>query len=632
MEIILLLAMLMALIGAAGACMDVWKGQRGMVKWFERGQLLVTSLVLIASGILWKALLTRDFSYKYVANYTSLNLPDFYAFTAFWAGRSGSLLFWLLIITVAGVLFFRTKKYRQLPEQTKTAYWMLFFFVEGFFLFLLTGLSQPHTALSPIPMDGKGLNPLLQNPGMAFHPPLLFIGYGLLTIPACLSLAMAVTCGQDAWMRLTQGWVLPAWAFLSAGIILGGWWAYMELGWGGYWAWDPVENASIIPWFAATAYLHTSILGQRYGVFKRINIILINLAFLLCIVGTYIVRSGIIESVHAFGGGGVGGPLLTFILTYLFLTFGGASFANVDKNRLELDIISRQGFVVVAVWIFLALGGVILLGTMWPVISLGWETNPVGVTAGFYNTVTMPLFVLMGMLLLLCPWLSWTGGVVDKNRLIISTVSALALAVSGWVSGIRMLLPLMGFSAAAGFTISFIMLALEKRVFMSKRFWVAHGTHLGIALMIIGVAISGPYQQKKEKVLAQGESLTLGGYDFTYEKLVDSMSHGVKSKEAVVHVTQNGKPLGTLKPAQLIFPENDHPHTEVSTIFSLGKEFYATIHDVKNGRLEPLIVSINPMVNWIWIGGTLVCLFPFAALLPARKQEKSRNDEAESGV
>ncbi|MBC17294.1 MAG: cytochrome C biogenesis protein CcmF [Desulfovibrio sp.] len=627
MEIGLVLAMLLSLIAAAWACLDTWQGQIGTVKWLEKGQVAVSSLIVLASGILWTALMSRDFSFKYVSQYTNLNLPDFYAVTAFWAGRSGSLLFWLLIVTVSGAIFLGTKKYRELPEQTKVAFWLLFFTIQGFFLFLLTGLSQPYIQLSPIPADGEGLNPLLQNPGMAFHPPLLFFGYGLLTIPACLSLAMALTKGQDSWMLLTRGWVLPAWAFLSAGIILGGWWAYMELGWGGYWAWDPVENASIIPWFAATAYLHTSILGQRYGIFKRINIVLINLAFLLCIVGTYIVRSGIIESVHAFGGGGVGGPLLVFILGYLFLTLVGARDANTDNTaRLDMNAFSRQGLLVFSIWIFLALGSVILLGTMWPVISLGWESNPVGVTAGFYNTVTMPLFVIMGLLLLVCPWFSWKEGVQWRSRLGISILSALCLGVAAYIGGIRMILPLVGFSAGAGVVISIVMLALQKNALASKRFWIAHGTHLGIALMILGVAISGPYQQKKEIVVAEGQSFTFAGYDFEYKGIVRSESRGVKSNAAHIIVRHQGKEIGTLEPSQLIFSNNDHPHTEVSTLFSLGKELYATIHDVNNGQLEPLIVNVNPLINWIWVGGTLVCLFPFIVLLPKRKRKPHTAD------
>ena len=623
MEVGLMAAMLLSLIAAAWACLDTYQGQSGTLRWLERGQYSVVSLLVLASGILWTALMSRDFSFKYVYQYTSLNLPDFYAVTAFWAGRSGSLLFWLLIIAVSGTVFLRTKKYSDLPEQTKVAFWLLFFTVQGFFLFLLTSLSQPYIALSPVPADGEGLNPLLQNPGMAFHPPLLFLGYGFLTIPACLSLSMALTKGQDAWMKLTRGWVLPAWAFLSAGIILGGWWAYMELGWGGYWAWDPVENASIIPWFAATAYLHTSILGQRYGPFKRINIVLINLAFLLCIVGTYIVRSGIIESVHAFGGGGVGGPLLVFILAYLFLVLVGTAQAHTDKPKHEMIALSRQGLLVFSVWIFLALGSVILLGTMWPVISLGWESNPVGVTAGFYNTVTMPLFICIGLLLLVCPWLSWKEGIQHRERFIISTLSAVCLGGAAYFSGIRMVLPLVGFSAGAGVIVSTIMLALQKKALTSRRFWIAHGTHLGIALMIVGVAISGPYQSKKELVLAEGQSFAFSGYNFEYKEMVHSESNGIKSRVARIIVSHKGKEIGVLEPSQLIFPNNDHPHTEVSTLFSFGKELYATIHDVEDGRLEPLIVSVNPLVNWVWLGGTFVCLFPFIVLLPKRNRESA---------
>ncbi|MBI9111914.1 heme lyase CcmF/NrfE family subunit [Maridesulfovibrio ferrireducens] len=621
MEMALVISMFVSLLAAAWGCLNIWKGQTDSIKWLERGQLLVISLVVFSSIILLCALITRDFSFKYVADYTSLGLSNFYAVTAFWAGRPGSLLFWLLVITVGGTIFLGTKKYSDLPEETKVAYWMLYFAIQAFFLFILTSASPPFTQLANIPADGTGLNPLLQNPGMAFHPPLLFFGYGLFTVPACLSIAMAITRGEDSWMKLTRGWVLPAWSFLSAGIVLGAWWAYMELGWGGYWAWDPVENASIIPWFVATAYLHTSILGQRYGVFKRINIILVNLTFLMCVVGTYIVRSGIIASVHAFGGGGVGGLLLAFILFYLFLTLSASFFANVKKSKLEANAFSRQGLLVITVWTFIALGTVIFLGTMWPVISLGWETNPVGVNAGFYNTVTMPLFTLIGLLLLICPWFSWNEGIQDKTGLAVSIFTALCLSGAAWFGGIRMILPLIAFGSGAGIIASTIMLALRNKTLSSKRFWIAHGTHLGVALMIIGVAISGPYATTQQVAISEGQTFSFSGYEFTYKELTASKRHGIASKMANIVVSKNGQEVGILKPEQLTFPGNNHPHSEVSTIFSFGRELYATIHDIKNGRLEPLTVSVHPLVNWIWVGGTLVTLFPFVVFFPARKKK-----------
>ncbi|WP_031480310.1 heme lyase CcmF/NrfE family subunit [Maridesulfovibrio frigidus] len=626
MEMTLVLAMFISLAAAAWGCLNAWQGQNSSLKWLEKGQLVVISLISISSIVLLYALMTRDFSFKYVADYTSIDLPNLYAATAFWAGRPGSLLFWLLIIAVGGTLFLRTKNYADLPQETKIAYWMVYFAIQAFFLFILTTASQPFIELLHPPADGTGLNPLLQNPGMAFHPPLLFFGYGLFTVPACLAIAMAITKGDDSWMKLTRNWVLPAWSFLTAGIVLGAWWAYMELGWGGYWAWDPVENASIIPWFVATAYLHTSILGHRYGVLKRVNIVLINLTFLLCVVGTYIVRSGIIKSVHAFGGGGVGGLLLTFIILYLFLTLTAALFANTKKTKLEAEAFSRQGLLVVAVWVFIALGTVIFLGTMWPVISLGWEANPVGVNAGFYNTVTMPLFTLMGLLLLICPWFSWKEGVQDKYGLGVSVFTALCLSGAAWFSGIRMILPLVAFGAGSGVIASTIMLALRNNLLSSKRFWTAHGTHLGVALMIVGVAISGPYSTTHRVAVSPGQSFEFSGYEFTYKDLTKSKTEAVGSVMANIEVRKDGDMVGVLHPQQLTYSTNDHPHSEVSTIFSFGKEVYATIHDISNGRLEPLTVSVHPLVNWIWVGGTLSTLFPFIVFFPRRKKKTSDSD------
>lgn len=334
----LLLAMLASLLGGALACMEAWHGQRHKLPWLERCQDAAVFLMTCASAALLGGLLSRDFSLAYVADYTDSLLPIFYTVTAFWAGQAGSLLFWGLTMGAAGAIFARTSRYRGLAPATKVLFWLFFLTLQGFFLVLLTGPNNPFVSLASPPPDGKGLNPLLRNVGMIFHPPLLFIGYAGFAVPACLALAATLSGEGRAWLEAARNWILGSWTFLTAGILLGGWWSYMELGWGGYWAWDPVENASLIPWLVASAYLHTAVIESRRGKLQRINVFLMALTTISAFFATYLVRSGVVESLHAFGDGGVGTPLLVFTLSALYVALFTALCAPVPGETARPSV------------------------------------------------------------------------------------------------------------------------------------------------------------------------------------------------------------------------------------------------------------------------------------------------------
>ena len=401
----MLFALLLSILGAGLACIEAWTERGKALPWLERLNMSSVILVAFASAILLRALVSRDFTLSYVTQYTDSTLPLFYTITAFWAGQAGSLLFWALVMGAASVLFLFSNTYQKLDPKTKLYFWMFFLPVQAFFLLLLTGPSSPFVTLVTPPVDGQGLNPLLRNFGMVLHPPLLFIGYAGFTIPACLALASTMTGERRLWVEGAHNWNVASWSLLTSGILLGGWWAYMELGWGGYWAWDPVENASLIPWFSATAFLHTSIIERRFGALPRTNVFLACLTLLLCIFATYLVRSGVVESLHAFGEGGVALPLILAISFGMIVSAAVALVrpAGMVPSLPGLD--SKQGMVVLLVWLLIALGAIVLMGTLWPVISQLWETNPVGVNQGFYNTICLPLFTAMAMLLALAPWL-----------------------------------------------------------------------------------------------------------------------------------------------------------------------------------------------------------------------------------
>lgn len=599
---------------------DLSKNRDNVLVWMERGQLTCTGLFCLSSWILCLALVHRDFSFMYVQEYTDTFLPTFYALTAFWAGQNGSFLFWGLMLAVLGSIMIFTPGYRMLAPKTKIWFWVFFLLVQGFFLFLLTGVSNPFVQLINPPAQGNGMNPLLQNPGMIFHPPLLFIGYAGFTIPCCLAFALCMTGEPLAWMHRGRNWVLVSWIFLTAGIILGAWWSYMELGWGGYWAWDPVENASLIPWFSAAALLHTSLIGRtRKGLLKT-NLFLVSLTLLLCFYGTFVVRSGFIQSLHAFGSGGVGIPLITFILAALFLTFMVMYVCRNAPSR-ELDgMLSKPGILLVVVWLLLALGGIVFLGVNWPVISGLWSANAIGLGPDFYNRVCMPPFAVLVLLLAFCPWLAWKSGFKTSLGLYISLGALLIAGVGFWLIGITRPVALLGASSAVGVIVSIVTLFCLNPLLRKQLWaWGAYGVHLGVALVALGIAFSGPYQVNEEGILHKGETLTIGKYELLYNDFLIKDDPAMTAYEARLMVAKDGKPLGILAPQKRMYANFDQSFAEVSIIPGLGDEVYATLLGFDEDKNISVKISINPLVNWIWIGGTLMSL---AAFLCFRRQRR----------
>lgn len=617
-----LLLALFCSFGLAGlGCYRAWNGDSGYVRLMERGQYLCTAAIVLTSAILLYALATRDFSFAYVRDYTDTFLPQFYALTAFWAGQDGSFLFWVLCIALFGVFAVLSPGYRRLSPEVRQSFWIFFFLIQGFFLVMLTGPSNPCIELVPAPVEGRGLNPLLQNPGMIFHPPLLFLGYAGFTIPFCLALAIRLAGDNKSWLDASVNWVLVSWIFLTAGIVLGAWWAYMELGWGGYWAWDPVENASLIPWLSATAFLHTSIISRRRGALYRTNFFLVGLTFLLCIFGTFVVRSGIIDSVHAFGGSEVGMPLLWAMLIGLGLTLF-VTFRSHEGEATHLDELwSRPGLLMVAGWILLGVGLIVFLGVNWPVLSTLWSDNPVGLDAGFYNRVCLPLLALLTLALAVCPWMHWKQGVANPSMLALVTGVGVAAGLVFGLKGITHPVALLGAAAACMAMTTIVLLFVTQKDVRARRYaWGAYGVHLGVAMMALGVAFSGPYQQAGEAVLEKGGTMTLGEYSLTYDHFREDHTPAMEVYEARLQVERDGVRVGTLTPQKRMYRNFSQTFAEVSVIPSLGDELYATLLGFNEDQDVSVKVSINPLVNWIWIGGTLMCLAAFLCWRTGRRK------------
>ncbi|MGE4535839.1 MAG: heme lyase CcmF/NrfE family subunit [Desulfovibrio sp.] len=614
----LLVAMLLCLAAAATAIFGLWRRDYCRLALLERAHLVVFVATLLASAILTIALWRRDFSFVYVAEYTDTLLPLFYAVTAFWAGQAGSMLFWMLVLAVFGGGFALAPSYKKLSPATKYAYWMFFFAIEAFFLLLLTGPSNPFLEAVPPPAQGRGLNPLLRNPGMIFHPPLLFLGYAGFAVPACLGLAAWLVGETRSFVATARNTAILSWLFLTAGIVLGGWWSYMELGWGGYWAWDPVENASLIPWLVGTAFLHTAIVERRTKALAKTNVALAVVTFISCILGTYLVRSGVVDSLHAFGEGGVGDPILLFMIFALVLlasvlVAGAPYFAGRGKQLAGL--FSVPGFLVVLAWLMLALSAVVLLGTMWPVISKLWSANPVGLDAGFYNRVCLPLFAMATFLVALCPLLSWTEGVRDKLGLAIVAGGFVGGGAVLYASGVHLPLALFGGACAIAAMVCVAYVFIRQRHARSRSGALgAYCVHLGLALLTLGVAFSGPYQISREVVLTPGRAMRIGDFTMTYTDLERETNPAVSIARAVIDVTKNGRTVGRLTPERRIYKGFEQPFAEVSTIPSLGDELYATLLSATDQKAASIKISVNPLVNWVWIGGALMSLAPFLSL------------------
>ncbi len=625
----LLIFAFMASIGCAGfGLIQAWNEKTTGLKVLEKVNFLITLCFALSSSILLFALATHDYSLNYVAGYTDNALAYFYCLAAFWAGQPGSMLFWALAVAIMGSVFALTRGYAACPEKTRLWFWIFFFTITGAFATMLVLWGNPFLMTSPAPADGSGLNPLLQNPGMIIHPPLLFIGYGGFAIPSCMALAQAVTSrSEDArpWHETTRGFFITAWCFLTAGILLGAWWAYMELGWGGYWAWDPVENASLIPWLIATATLHTVILEKSRSKLVRVNIFLISLTTISGFFATYLVRSGVVNSVHAYGQGPVGTPLLTFIFFLCAATILAVSLSKKGEGELE-NPFSREGALCLTALILLVLAFIILNGTMWPVFSRLWSDVPVGLDAKFYNAVCLPIGTLLLLLLAFCPSLSWKFGIQHKSWLISAVLGGAATAAAAYLLSYQRIHPLVAQFACGAIGLC-CLFAIVQRLSGKKSAFRTGSlvSHLGLALCAIGIAFSGPYNEKNDLVLAEGDTQPVSSYKVTLRAAETGRGTDYEYLRAVLEVrNEKGEIIATLKPEKRAYDKfGGMLFSEVDVASSFGEEIYSSVSGL-DGR-DNMIVQINiePMVSWIWLGAVVLSLAPLLNLRRRKAQDEA---------
>ncbi len=636
--VILTFSFFAALGLTAVAAGQLLKGRTRGLNWLEYGHLAITLSLAAAVILLLLSLISGNFALVYVAVHTDRALPLLYRICALWAGQEGSLLLWAAAAAAFCLIFRFSRVYTRLGDSTRLMFWALHFLIMAFFLLLLITWSNPFTRLIPAPQDGLGLNPVLRHPGMILHPPLLLLGYAGLILPACLAAAQSFVPRKGSeyqWIMLTRPYTLTAWLLLTAGIILGAWWSYMELGWGGYWAWDPVENASLIPWLLATAFLHTALLERNRQILSRANVLLAGLAFSATLIATWLTRGGAVASLHSFGQSPVSVPLFLAVLISLALVIAAAAAARPVRQvghpatpRAMPAPLTRDGLICLGVWLLLALAAVILAATLAPAVSGLWSAQPVGLTPAFYNRVCLPLFIALAAILFAAflrepqgpfPWVRAALWLV-----VIGLPLALLLGPARPLSALAFLFSLA--FAALGFTCLPRIWSAKARCHLNP---AAYALHLGFAVMVLAVAASGPHKLETTTTLAPGQQARLGDYTFTLREITqaDDTFGRRLIDTAHLHITgPGGKPAGDLAPT-VILHYKTHNITvthEAVILSSLSRDIYAALLSRHEDGKATLALSIHPLINWLWIGGALMCLAAAARLARHRSYRHGR--------
>ncbi len=615
--------------------------------WVRVGRMALTFIfVLLAVGMvaLIYSFLARDFSVNYVATNSNSQLPLFYTIAAVWGGHEGSLLLWVFILsafsTIAVWLHWRTQ-----PAIMPYLIGMECLVILGFLLLILF-LSSPFDRLIPAPPDGKDLNPLLQDPAMVMHPPMLYMGYVGFSIPFSFAMA-ALLSGRlgEEWIKVTQRWTIFAWICLTTGILLGGYWAYYELGWGGYWGWDPVENASFMPWLVGTAFLHSVMVQEKRKMFKVWNLFLIIVTFSLSLIGTFLVRSGVLTSVHTFATDPERGLyILMFVTTIIGTAFGSLMLrANKLKSQIEMDsMVSRESVFLFNNLFFLVAAATVFLGTLYPLMIETWKGAKVTVGPPYYNAVFMP--IALGLLFLMgvgpyIPWRKASRASLQKNFLIPVCVGAIS-AVVLFALGIRSPFALTG-AFVVGFSGTAILIdfgkisslyARRKSINLLKGFLSAFTanqrrysglvTHVGVLVLVIGIIASTVYQTEKVVSLRVGDEFAIDGYRVKLERIHDVRGKNWSAQEGVFEVYEGDTLLTKLRPQKRVYDASQTPTTESAIYAKNMGHIFLTMPDVSADGVAVARGVINPLILWVWGGGGIMGLGVLLNIFRPRKRDE----------
>lgn len=622
-------------------CASLWGVRQRREAWVVSATQAVYAVwgcVVIASIALIHALLSRDFNVEYVASYSSSTLPTHYTIAAFWGGQKGSLLFWTLVLScfTALVHFQNREKNRQLmPYVTATL-----MTISLFFLGMLCFITPPFERLAFTPAEGSDLNPLLQNYWMTIHPPALYLGFISASIPFAFAIA-ALATGKlgDVWIRTTRRWALTSWFFLSMGNLLGGRWAYEVLGWGGYWAWDPVENAAIMPWFTATAYLHSVMIQEKKNMLKVWNMVLVILTFALTIFGTFLTRSGVISSVHSFTQSGLGPYFMAFLVVILIISFGLLLYRLPDlKSENELDsVLSRESAFLLNNLVLVGLAFATFWGTVFPILSEWVRGVKITVGPPFFNQVNGPLGVLLLLLTGIGPVIAWRRASLKSLRRNFTTpvLWGLGIGVMFFVFGYRNYYAVTVFSIG-GFVLGTIFVefyrgmrarqamlnenssqALGKLMGKNPRRYGGYVVHVGVVLIGIGIAGSSFFKIEEQITVEQGQTFEVGRYTLEYAGIEPYDDSHYSSQIAQVKVLVDGEQIDTVLPEKRFYKKQEQPTTEVSIRPTLLEDLYVVLgsYDPPSG-LATFQVFVNPLLSWIWVGGIVLIIGTCIVMAP----------------
>ncbi len=604
---------------------------------------LVSAVMTVASGVIVHAFVVGDFSIKYVQRYSESAQPLGYKLASYWGGLDGSIMFWVFLLSVFGAIavYVNRERHRELIPYVVATLSV----ISMFFLFLMVIHKNPFsTFLSTPPPDGNGLNPLLQNYWMVIHPPSLYIGFVGMSIPFAFGLAALITGHlDDAWLRAVRRWTMFAWLFLSFGLMLGMIWAYEELGWGGYWGWDPVENAALLPWFTATAFLHSVMVQERRSMLRVWNVTLVIVTFFLTLFGTFMTRSGVVQSVHAFGEDKQLALMFTsFMIFTLVFSFGWLVYRlPLLKARNELDSwASKEAAFLANNWVLLFSAVFVLFATMFPTLSEAIAGERLTVGPPFFNQWMTPVGLVLLLLTGIGPLLAWRSSTLANMRhqfqwpiiagLVAGTVSY-AVGIRVWSSGICF--ALCGFVAGT-ITQEFLRGAAVRRqstgtdfftalvglVGRNKRRYGGYVVHMGIVLMFLGFAGEG-FGRDEQALLKPGQQVTIDRYVLRLDAIRATDDDLKQAVTAHITVTDtNGKALGSMTPAKWFFRSRpDQPTTEVAIRHTLAEDLYIAMAGFELGEQTASVeVHVNELVNWIWIGFALLAVGTGIALLPER--------------
>jgi cytochrome c-type biogenesis protein CcmF len=618
---------------------------RGNAPWMALARPAAAAQFLLVAlafcGLAW-SFAQNDFSLAYVAQHSNSRLPLEYRLSAVWGGHEGSLLLWILML--AGWTLAVALASRSLPEaMVARTLGVLGLVAVGFHAFILF-TSNPFDRLAQVPADGKDLNPLLQDPGLIFHPPMLYMGYVGFSVAFALSIAALASGKLDAaWARWSRPWTTAAWVFLTLGIALGSWWAYYELGWGGWWFWDPVENASFMPWLVGTALIHSLAVTEKRGALKNWTLLLAITAFSLSLLGTFLVRSGVLTSVHAFATDPRRG---VFILALLALVIGGslvlfALRAPRVAGGGTFDLVSRETLLLANNVLLAAAAGTVLLGTLYPLAIDALGLGKISVGPPYFDTVFVPLALPLLFLVALGPQASWRSASLAeiarrmKSALVVAVVGGLAVPLA-----MGRFAPLVALSMfLVLWIVASTVLQLHARVAPAgpgfgaqaaallrqpRHYWGMHIAHLGLAIFVVGVALSKGYETEREVRMAPGETLTLGDYRLRMIGMREAPGPNYTAVIADIELQHQGRTIRMLHPEKRSYFSSQMPMTEAAIDPGFTRDVYVSIGERVGGGAWSVRAHVKPFVDWIWGGCLVMAIGGLAALSDRRYRLRAR--------